>query len=66
MKWQTKVCRGVKQNSCGVKHFPEGVKKNVGGVNPPNPPPQKIRPWIQPKQLFALDFYEMIVDLASP
>ena len=28
----------VKQNSSGVKHFLEGVKKNLGGCNPPNPP----------------------------
>ena len=37
MKWQTKVHRGgeggVKQNSSGVKHFLEGVKKNLGEFN---------------------------------
>ena len=26
---------GVKQNSSGIKHFLEGVKKNLGGFNPP-------------------------------
>ena len=39
---------GVKQNSGGVKHFLEGVRKNLGGFTPPppaNPPLQKIHPW---------------------
>ena len=31
-----KCTRGVKQNSSGVKHFLNtGVKKNLGGFNPP-------------------------------
>ena len=41
MKWQTKVRQGVKRNSSGVKHFLKGVKKNLGGLTPPNPPPRK-------------------------
>ena len=34
MKWQTNQSApgGVKQNSSGVKHFLEGVKKNLGGI----------------------------------
>ena len=35
-----KCAREVRQNSGGVKHFLEGVKKNLGGFNPPNPPPE--------------------------
>ena len=30
---KSKHTRGVKQNSSGVKHFLEGVKKNLGGFN---------------------------------
>ena len=37
---------GVKRHSSGVKHFLEGVEKNLGGFSPPNPP-QKIHPWCQ-------------------
>ena len=38
-----KCARVVKRHSSGVKHFPSGVKKNLGGFNPPltlpeNPP----------------------------
>ena len=40
MKWQTKVRQGAKQNFSGVKHFLEGVKENLRGVYPPNPPPE--------------------------
>ena len=29
---------GVKRHSSGVKHSQRGVEKNLGGVNPPNPP----------------------------
>ena len=39
-----KCARGVKQNSSGVKHFLEGVKKNLGGFNPPYPPPPENLP----------------------
>ena len=39
MKWQTKVRQGVKRNSSGVKLFLEGVKKNLGGLTPPENPP---------------------------
>ena len=33
-----KCTRGVKRHSSGVKHVPKGVKKNLGGLTPPNPP----------------------------
>ena len=32
--------RSVKRNSSGVKHFLEGVKKNLGGSYPPPNPPE--------------------------
>ena len=36
-----KCARVVKRHSSGVKHFPSGVKKNLGGFNPPPNPPRK-------------------------
>ena len=36
---------GVEQNSRGVKHFLKGVKKNLRGFNPPNPPRKSAHVW---------------------
>ena len=41
-KLKPKCARGVKPNSSGVKHFLEGVKKHLGGFNPPTPTPENL------------------------
>ena len=44
MKFQTKVCQGVKGHCDGVKHFLiKGFKESLGGLSPLTP--GKIYPW---------------------